>query len=213
MPADESPVSGSRLDMPASDALSFLMAWTMAPFRIGSVRPSSSSLAALMTREIGPETGPFLELGPGTGPFTRALLARGVREQDLTLFESDAHFAASLKRRFPGARIFEMDAASLRHLPLFDGPVVGAAISGLPFRLISPRKTRAILEGVFTNLRPGGALYQFTLGRRCPFDQALLESLDLEVERIGRTFRNFPPATIFSVSRIKSARTYDWRFA
>ena len=199
--------------MPASDALSFLMAWTMAPPRIGSVTPSSSSLAALMTREIGPETAPVLELGSGTGPFTRAQLALSVNEQDLTLIESDADFVALLKRRFPGARISEMDAVGLRHLPLFDGPVVGAAISGLPFRLISPRKTWAILEGVFTDLGPGGALYQFTLGRRCPLEQALLESLDLEVERIGRTFRNFPPATVSSVSRIKSDRIYDWRFA
>ncbi|MER9306856.1 hypothetical protein NKJ06_19690 [Mesorhizobium sp. M0293] len=43
--------------MSANDALSFLMAWTAAPFRIGSVTPSSSSLAALMTRDIGPDTG------------------------------------------------------------------------------------------------------------------------------------------------------------
>ncbi|MDX8453177.1 methyltransferase domain-containing protein [Mesorhizobium sp. VK9D] len=199
--------------MPVNDALSFLMAWTLAPFRMGSVTPSSPRLAALITGEIGPDTGPVLELGPGTGPFTRALLERGVRENDLTLVESDPDFASLLTRRFPSARIFEMDAASLRHLPLFDGPVVGAAVSGLPFRLISPRKSSAILEGVFATLRPGAALYQFTFGRRCPFDQAVLDRLDLEAVRIGGTFRNFPPATVYRVSRIKSLSTYDWRFA
>ena len=199
--------------MPAYDALSFLLAWAAAPFRIGSVTPSSSSLAALMTRDIGPETGPVLELGPGTGPFTRALLARGVKEEDLTLIESGGDFAALLKRRFPGARIFEMDAVGLRHLPLFEGPVVGAAVSGLPFRLIPPRKTLAILEGVFANLRPDGALYQFTLGQRCPFDQPLLDRLDLEVSRVGRTLRNFPPATVYRIARIKTVRTCDWLFA
>jgi phosphatidylethanolamine/phosphatidyl-N-methylethanolamine N-methyltransferase len=199
--------------MPASDALSFLLAWTVAPFKVGSVTPSSASLSALMTRDIGPETGPVLELGPGTGPFTRALLERGVKEEDLTLVETDADFAALLKHRFPRARLFEMDAVGLRHQSLFEGPIVGAAISGLPFRLISPRKTLAILEGVFANLRPGGALYQFTLGRRCPFDQALLDRLDLDVTLVGRTFRNFPPATVYRITRIKSAKTYDWRFA
>ncbi|TPL91250.1 rRNA adenine N-6-methyltransferase family protein [Mesorhizobium sp. B2-3-12] len=200
--------------MSANDALSFLMAWTVAPFRIGSVTPSSSSLAALMTRDIGPETGPVLELGPGTGPFTRALLSRGVREEDLTLIESDPDFAALLERRFPLARIFEMDAVGLRHLSsLFPGLLAGAAVSGLPFRLISPRKTLAILEGVFANLRPGGVLYQFTLGRRCPFDQSLLDRLDLEVTRVGHTFRNFPPATVYRVSMIKTVSTYDWRVA
>ena len=108
---------------------------------------------------------------------------------------------------------FETDAVGLRHLSLFPGPVVGAAVSGLPFRLISPRKTLAILEGVFANLRPGGALYQFTLGRRCPFDQSLLDRLDLEVTRVGHTFRNFPPATVYRVTRINTLGTYDWRFA
>lgn len=199
--------------MLANDALSFLKAWTLAPFRIGSVTPSSPSLASLITREIGPETGPVLELGPGTGPFTRALLACGVREKDLTLIEADPDFASLLTRRFPAARIVEMDAVGLRHLQLFDGPVVGAAVSGLPFRLISPRKTFAILEGVFANLRPGAALYQFTFGRRCPFDEAILERLDLEAVRIGRTFRNFPPATVYRVSRLRSPNTYDWRFS
>lgn len=199
--------------MPANDALSFLKAWTLAPFRMGSVTPSSPSLAALMTREIGPDTGPVLELGPGTGPFTRALLQRGVRENDLTLVESDPDFAALLARRFPSARIVEMDAVGLRHLPLFDGLVVGAVVSGLPFRLISPRKSSAILEGVFASLRPGAALYQFTYGRRCPFDQAVLDRLDLEAVRIGGTLRNFPPATVYRVSRIKGLDTYDWRFA
>ncbi|MFD2056714.1 class I SAM-dependent methyltransferase [Mesorhizobium calcicola] len=199
--------------MPASDALSFLAAWTVAPFRVGSVTPSSSSLAALMTRDIGLGTGPVLELGPGTGPFTRAMLARGVNEEDLTLIESDPDFAALLRRRFPAARLFEMDAVGLCQLSLFQRPVFGAAVSGLPFRLISPRKTHAILDGVFANLRPGGALYQFTLGRRCPFDQSLLDRLDLEVTRVGHTFRNFPPATVYRVARIKTLSTYDWRFA
>ncbi|MBZ9708816.1 methyltransferase domain-containing protein [Mesorhizobium sp. ESP7-2] len=206
-------LSGIEVTMPVNDALSFLVAWTVAPFRVGSVTPSSSSLAALMTRDIGPETGPVLELGPGTGPFTRALLSRGVKEEDLTLIESDPDFTALLKRRFPTARIFEMDAVGLRHLSLFHRPVIGAAVSGLPFRLISPRKTLAILEGVFANLRPGGALYQFTLGRRCPFDQSLLDRLDLEVTRVGHTFRNFPPATVYRIARIKTSDTYDWRFA
>ncbi|TPK65238.1 methyltransferase domain-containing protein [Mesorhizobium sp. B2-4-15] len=199
--------------MPASDALSFLLAWVAAPLRVASVTPSSASLAALMTRDIGPDTGPVLELGPGTGPFTRALLARGVKEEDLTLIESGVDFAALLKQRFPKARTFEMDATALRHLRLFEGPVVGAAVSGLPFLSIPTRKTQAILEGVFANLRPGGALYQFTYGRRCPINQSLLDRLDLKATRIGLTLRNLPPATVYRIARIKAAESYDWRFA
>jgi phosphatidylethanolamine/phosphatidyl-N-methylethanolamine N-methyltransferase len=204
---------GSRMDMQTNDAFSFLMAWAAAPFRIGSVTPSSATLSALMTKEVGPDTGPVLELGPGTGPFTRALIEKGVRENDLTLIEADSDFAAMLTKRFPAARIFEMDATGLRHMALYNGPVLGAAISGLPFRLISPRRTRLILEGVFANLRPGASLYQFTLGLRCPIDQTLLDQLDLRATRIGHTLLNFPPATVYRISRIPVTKSYDWRYA
>lgn len=197
--------------MPASDTLSFLMAWAAAPLRVASVTPSSPSLAALMTREINADAGQVLELGPGTGPFTRALLARGVKEEDLTLIEAGSDFASLLRHRFPAARVFEMDAVGLRHLALFERPVLGAAISGLPFLSIPPRKTQSILEGVFANLRPGGALYQFTYSWRCPIEQTMLDRLDLEATRIGHTFRNFPPAAVYRISRIETANRYDWR--
>ncbi|PLP58539.1 phospholipid methyltransferase [Mesorhizobium loti] len=199
--------------MHTNDAFSFLMAWAAAPFRVGSVTPSGATLSALMTKEIGPDTGPVLELGPGTGPFTRALIEKGVREKDLTLIEADSDFAAMLTRRFPAARVFEMDATGLRHLALFNGPVLGAAVSGLPFRLISPRRTRLILEGVFANLRPGASLYQFTLGLRCPIDQTMLDQLDLKATRVGHALRNFPPATVYRISRIPIVKSYDWRYA
>ncbi|MET3583627.1 phospholipid N-methyltransferase [Mesorhizobium robiniae] len=87
-----------------------------------------------MTLDIGPGTGPALELGPETGPFIRALLSRVGREKVLTLIGSAPDFAALLKRRFPAARIFEMDAVGLRHVSLFQRPVFGAAVTGLPFR-------------------------------------------------------------------------------
>jgi phospholipid N-methyltransferase len=198
--------------MPASDALQFLFAWAAAPLRVASVTPSSAKLAELMTREIGADTGPVLELGPGTGPFTRALLSRGVMENDLTLIESGVDFARMLKQRFPAARVLQMDAAHLRDKPIFSEPIVGATVSGLPFLNIPPRQTLAILEGVFKVMRPGAALYQFTYGPRCPIDQALLDRLDLRATRIGHTFRNLPPATVYRLERVNSISRYDWRF-
>lgn len=198
--------------MPASDALRFLFAWAAAPVRVASLTPSSAKLAELMTRDIDADTGPVLELGPGTGPFTRALLARGVVENDLTLIEAGADFTCVLKQRFPAARVLRMNAAELRDRRIFDQPVVGATVSGLPFLNIPPRQTLAILEGVFKVMRSGAALYQFTYGLRCPIDQSLLDRLDLRAIRIGYTFRNFPPATVYRIERIKPIACYDWRF-
>jgi phospholipid N-methyltransferase len=72
-------------DIAMPDVLFFLRAWTCHPLRVAAIAPSGTALAELITREIAPTCGAVLELGPGTGVFTRALLARGVREEDLTL--------------------------------------------------------------------------------------------------------------------------------
>ena len=40
-----------------------------------------------------------------------------------------------------------------------------------------------------------------------------LDRLDLEVMRVGHTFRNIPPAAVFRIARMKPAKSYDWRFA
>ncbi len=199
--------------MAAGDTLSFLKAWATSPLRIGAVAPSGSSLAQMMTRAIGPDTGEVLELGAGTGSFTRALIARGVKEQDLTLVEFNADFARLLRYRFPKARVLEVDAAALRHLPEFEGRQLGAVISGLPFLSIPPRQASSILEGAFQNLRPDGGMYVFTYGFRCPLDSSMLDRLDLEVMRVGHTFRNIPPAAVYRIGRMKPAQSYDWRFA
>ena len=43
-------------------------------------------------------------------------------------------------------------------------------------------------------------------------DQTVLDRLDLEVRRVGSTLRNFPPATVYCITRIHSAARWDWRY-
>lgn len=183
------------------DQIQFLRAWLANPLRVAAVAPSGASLAGLMTKEVMPSDGPVLELGPGTGAFTRALLSRGVDEADLTLVESGPDFARLLQRRYPRARVLCLDAARLGRDPLFAEPIVGAAVSGLPLLSMSPRKTMGILSGTFAYLRPGGALYQFTYGWHCPVPRAILDRLGLRAERIGRTFNNLPPASVYRITK------------
>jgi len=111
--------------MSAADILPFVRAWVRNPLRVAAVAPSGPAVSSLMAQEITADTGPVLELGPGTGVFTRALLKRGVRQQDLTLVEYGSEFIPLLQRRFPGARVLWMDAAWLRRERLFDGAPVG----------------------------------------------------------------------------------------
>ncbi|MFB2601552.1 class I SAM-dependent methyltransferase, partial [Rhizobium phaseoli] len=177
-----------------SDFLHFFRSWISNPLRVAAIAPSGDSLARIMTSEIAALDGPIIELGPGTGVFTRALLARGVSEADLTLIEYGPEFIDALQARFPAARVLQMDAAHLAQADIFDDEPVGAVISGLPLLSMSPRKIASILAGVFTYMRPGGAVYQFTYGPRCPVPRPILDRLGLKAVRIGGTVRNLPPA-------------------
>ena len=184
-----------------AETCGFFQAWLKNPLRVAAVAPSGRALASLITSKISHDTGPVIELGPGTGAFTRALIARGVRQENLALIEFGSEFAAALHFNYPRARTLWMDAARLRTIELFDGRPAGAVVSGLPLLSIPPRKVFAILTGAFRKMEPGGAFFQFTYGLRCPVPVRLLDRLGLEAERIGGTFANLPPAAVYRIRR------------
>lgn len=181
--------------------LDFFKAWLANPMRVAAVAPSSQSLARLITREIGPATGPVLELGPGTGAFTDALLARGVAQHDLTLVEFGEPFARKLMCQYPEARVLCMDAGALRHRHGVAVASFGATVSGLPLLSMPVRKVAQILAGSFAVMCPGAAFYQFTYGPRCPVPDVLLRRLGLTSTRVGQTLFNLPPASVYKIVR------------
>lgn len=199
----------ARAPSPWAEQRRFLRSWLSDPMRVASVAPSGRALARLITREIDLSHAPVLELGPGTGVFTRALLDRGLAEPDLTLIEYGADFAAPLRLHFPEARVVEADAARLSQLGLFVTERAGAAIGGLPLLSMSRRAVMAILSGVIHCLRPGGAFYQFTYAPRCPVPQPILQRLGLEAHRIGGTWRNLPPASVYRFRRAPQPAIID----
>lgn len=188
-------------DQRIADTFGFFLAWLRNPLRVAAIAPSGQALARIMTSELSPDTGPVIELGPGTGVFTRALIARGVRQENLALVEFDPSFAARLQIRYPNAQVLRMDAARLRTVEIFSGQPVGAVVSGLPLLSMSTRKVMAVLSGAFCKMRPSGAFYQFTYGPRSPVPPKLLDFLGLEAERIGGTILNLPPAAVYRISR------------
>ena len=185
----------------AGDGFAFFRAWLKAPLRVAAVVPSGRALAAAITAEVGPHTGPVIELGPGTGAFTRALIGRGVPESRLALVEAGPDFADLLRDRFPAAQVLCMSAARLGAVDPFGGEKAGAVVSGLPVLSMPPRTVIAILDGAFHHLRPDGAFYQFTYGPRCPIPRAILDRLGLKAVRIGRAVANVPPAAVYRISR------------
>lgn len=184
-----------------TEAMRFMRAGLIEPRQVGALLPSGAALARLITSEIDPLGGRVIELGPGTGVFTRALIDRGVREQDLTLVEANEHFAPMLRRCFPAARLLQRDAARLAASDLPGSEPICAVVSGLPLLNMPFRKIFAIIATAFGHLGAGGALYQFTYGRRCPVPRPILDRLGLKAVVIGRAMRNVPPATVYRISR------------
>lgn len=183
------------------DVLHFLRSRKENPEKIGAVLPSGDALARLITKEIDASHAPVIELGAGTGVFTRALIARGLDEGDLTLIDSGPNFLKMLHERFPRAHVVKADAARLAGHNLYPPGSVGAVVSGLPLLSMSPRKIMGVLIDAFHYLREDGAFYQFTYGPRCPVAKQIRERLGLDSKRIGRTLRNLPPATVYRLTR------------
>lgn len=180
----------------------FLGAWVRQPAATGAISPSGQRLARLMTRDLRADGGAVLELGPGTGVFTRALLARGLPEQQLVLVESNPRFAALLRQQHPRARLLQMDATQMRReAQPWDGLQAQAVLSGLPLLTMGARAQLSVVSTAFRALRPGGSMLQFTYATRCPIAPAVLQRLGLRAQRLGGTWANLPPASVYRLTR------------
>lgn len=182
------------------DYAGFFRAWLSDPLRVASIVPSGRALAQAMTEDLSPATGPIIELGVGTGAFTRALIERGIDEEQLVLVEYGPEFARLLAQRFPRARTLWMDAAQLKGAHVLDGKA-GAVVSGLPLLSMSPKKVIAILDGAFHHLSAEGAFYQFTYGPICPISRPVLDRLGLKATCTARIMANIPPASVYRIVR------------
>jgi phospholipid N-methyltransferase len=187
------------------EQLAFLRSWFTDPWRVGAIAPSSRKLASLITVEITARHAPVIELGAGTGVFARRLVANGFPEDRLALIERDARFAGMLRERFPLATVLEIDAAHPSAMTPFGDVAAGAVISGLPLLWLPRRSVVRILRSAFGHLRADGAFYQFTYGVRCPVPAPMLDRFGLHAQRIGNCLANIPPASVYRITRRKSA--------
>ncbi len=184
-----------------ADLLPFLRAWLAAPLRVAAIAPSGPALARAITAEITPASMPVIEFGPGTGVFTQAILDAGVTPDRLVMIEAGADFAALMRARFPAVRLVEGSAGDLADVTLFGPGQAGAVVSGLPILSMPKPVVRAILATAFSELRPGGAMYQFTYGYRCPVAEAVLDDMGLTASRTATVLVNAPPASVYKIER------------
>jgi phosphatidylethanolamine/phosphatidyl-N-methylethanolamine N-methyltransferase len=87
----------------------------------------------------------------------------------------------------------------------FAGEPADAVVSGLGLLSMPPAVVDAILRSVFSVLRPGAPLIQFTYGPRCPVPLSARRQHALTAERAGFTLRNIPPASVYVLRKTKLA--------
>lgn len=172
------------------------------PGEVVALAPSSQALAREMCRSLSPATGRVAELGPGTGKITRAILAAGVAEENITGFELNPTFVDTLQDEFAQADMRHAPAQDVGTLPKGQ---IDAVISGLPLLSMPVEVQRAIVEGTFAVLKPGGVFVQFTYGPVPPIAQCLREGLKLSWTKSDKVWGNLPPARVYTFRQSDAA--------
>jgi phosphatidylethanolamine/phosphatidyl-N-methylethanolamine N-methyltransferase len=188
-----------RSGRPLGDEVRFLKTWFESPKLTGAVSPSGRFLARAMARAIGPVgEGLVIELGPGTGPVTKALIEQGVPPEQLVLIEYEAAFCRLLGHRFPGVRVLQGDAYTLRRTlgDLSDRPI-RAIVSSLPLLNQPPARRAALVEDVFGLMAPGGVFVQFTYGMASPISRPAGAGR-YSAHATAPIWLNLPPARVWT---------------
>jgi phosphatidylethanolamine/phosphatidyl-N-methylethanolamine N-methyltransferase len=174
------------------------------PLQLFSPLPSSASLGRLVARHI-PDIARarVVEIGGGTGAITRALLEAGLPPDRLIVIEIDDVLADYLRREFPDVRVISGDAALLPELlPRSWRGAVGTVINGIPMAVLSAPAQQHLFDTLIGALGAGGRYLQYTYSLFSPLQA---RRLGLKGRRLGITFGNFPPASLWTYSRNQPA--------
>lgn len=183
----------------------------------GSVWPSSTALAKVMTRSVRRTAGPrrILEVGPGTGPFTKHILAALDSGDEFDIVEINPDFCRKIEKdllaKFRSTR--RGVTVRLHCAPIEEAPLHGRfhqIVCGLPFNNFPPALARSILRQLLKRLEPEGELVYFEYAgvraMKSPFVKPAsrrgLRSIDAMGKRLRRkhsgrrefVLGNLPPA-------------------
>jgi phosphatidylethanolamine/phosphatidyl-N-methylethanolamine N-methyltransferase len=182
------------------DELKFFKGWIDRPKTVGSIVPTSSVTARRMASIVDVHSGlPVLEVGPGTGVITRAILARGVKPENLYAVEYSSEFVRHLRRNYPGVNVIEGDGFDLeKTLGDKRGLVFDSVVSGVPLLNFPVARRVAYLSGLLDRIPHGRPVVQLTYGPKSPVPPGLG---DYTVEHFHFIIRNIPPTQLWIYRR------------
>jgi phosphatidylethanolamine/phosphatidyl-N-methylethanolamine N-methyltransferase len=189
------------------DELRFFKGWIDKPKAVGSIIPTSSVTARRMASVINIGSGlPVLELGPGTGVITKAILARGVKPQDLYTIEYSEDFVRHLEKQFTGINIIHGDAFDLDATLGDDrGLIFDSIVSGVPLLNFPVDRRIRYIEDLLSRIPAGRPIVQLTYG---PLSPVPAGKGDYTVEHFDFVLRNIPPTQLWIYRRAGSGRTH-----
>lgn len=182
------------------DELKFFKGWIDKPKAVGSIVPTSSITARKMASIVNPKSGlPVLEVGPGTGVITRAILALGVKPENLYAVEYSTDFVRHLRRLYPGVNVVEGDAFNL-NATLGDkrDMVFDSVVSGVPLLNFPVRQRIAYIESLLDRIPAGRPIVQLTYGPLSPIPPG---RGDYTVKHFDFIIRNIPPTQLWIYRR------------
>jgi phosphatidylethanolamine/phosphatidyl-N-methylethanolamine N-methyltransferase len=182
------------------DELTFFKGWIDKPKTVGSIVPTSSITARRMASVVDPSSGlPVLEVGPGTGVITRAILALGVKPENLYLVEYSPDFVRHLRTLFPGVNVIQGDAFNLeRTLGDKHGTVFDSVVSGVPLLNFPVSQRVRYVEDLLGRIPPGRPVMQLTYG---PLSPVPAGRGNYRVEHFDFVLRNIPPTQLWVYRR------------
>jgi phosphatidylethanolamine/phosphatidyl-N-methylethanolamine N-methyltransferase len=182
------------------DELKFFRGWIDKPKSVGSIVPTSSIAARRMASVVDPSSGlPVLEVGPGTGVVTRAILALGVRPENLYLVEYSADFVSHLKAQFPGVNIIQGDAFNLDGtMGDWRGMTFDSVVSGVPLLNFPVSQRIGYIEDLLGRIPAGRPIMQLTYG---PLSPVPAGRGSYKVEHYDFVLRNIPPTQLWVYRR------------
>ncbi|MER8436789.1 class I SAM-dependent methyltransferase [Mesorhizobium sp. M1312] len=182
------------------DELKFFKGWIDKPKAVGSIVPTSSTTARKMASVVNPNSGlPVLEVGPGTGVITRAILAQGVKPENLYAVEYSTDFVRHLRQLYPGVNVIEGDAFNLdATLGDKSGLTFDSVVSGVPLLNFPVAQRIAYVESLLDRIPTGRPIVQLTYGPLSPIPPG---RGDYTVEHFHFVIRNIPPTQLWIYRR------------
>lgn len=182
----------------------FFRQWLRSPKTMGSIIPSSRSLARRIAEQVAWRPGQVVvELGGGTGAISQGLLDIGIPPEALVTIELDPALHGYLKERLKGSHVIRGDATKLNAILRAHGIAeVGTVISGLPMVGMPFEFQRAVYEQGFEALGERGFMLQYSYS---PISPVPAKRLGLIAELADFTLLNVPPAFVWRYRKARPA--------